>query len=147
MPMRKRPQRNYYEEANAGSRPVDEEVELRLRHAALREQIRKARDQLLEALADRQHLYLALEDLAGERAGDREEAMFNLGFEHGQLEGGADSFAALWQKDDGLRTFAATIARLVVNARIEDRQAAAVLLEIAWSLLVSQDLLSTSRRA
>jgi hypothetical protein len=35
MPRRKLPQRNYYEEANAGSRPIDEEVELRLLHAAL----------------------------------------------------------------------------------------------------------------
>jgi hypothetical protein len=30
MPRRKPSQRNYYEAANAGSRPVDEEVELRL---------------------------------------------------------------------------------------------------------------------
>ena len=64
MPRRKPPPRNAYEEANAGSQPVDEEVELRLRHAALREEIRKARDRVLQALAERQHLYLALEDLA-----------------------------------------------------------------------------------
>jgi hypothetical protein len=82
MPRRKPPHRNYYEEANVSSRPVDEEVELRLRHAALREEVRKARDQVLTVLADRQHLYLALEDLAGERTGDREKAMFNLGFAH-----------------------------------------------------------------
>jgi len=131
MPRRKPPQRNHYEEANAGSRPVDEEVELRLRHATLREEVRKARDRVLTTLADRQHVYLALEDLAGERTGDREEAMFNVGFEHGQLEGGADSFAALWQKDEDLRGLAVQVARLIVNARVEHRQAAAVLLEIA----------------
>jgi len=147
MPRRKPPQRNHSEEANAGSRPVDEEIELLLRHAALREDVRKARDQVLTALADRQHLYLALEDLAGERSGDREEAMFNLGFYHGQLEGGADSFAALWQKDEELRGLAAQVARLIVNARVEHRQAAAVLLEIAWSMLISQGLPSASRRA
>jgi hypothetical protein len=94
---------------------------------------------------DRQHLYLSLEDLAGERTGDREEAMFNLGFEHGQLEGGADSFAALWQKDEELRGLAAHVARLIVNARVEHRQAAAVLLEITWSMLVAQDLPSASQ--
>src|SRR5450432_2270062 len=147
MPRRKPLQRNHYEEANIGARPVDEEVELRLRHAALREEVRKVRDQVVTALADRQHLYLALEDLAGERTGDREEAMFNLGFEHGQLKGGADSFAALWQKDEELRSLAAQVARLIGNARVEYRQAAAVLLEIAWSMLVSQDLPSASRRA
>src|ERR1700748_3416709 len=118
MPRRKAPQRNPYEEANLSSdaRPVDEEIELRLRHAARREQVRKARDQVLLALADRQHLYLALEDLVGERTGDREEAMFNLGFEHGRLEGGTESFTALWQKDEGLQAFAARVARLIVTA-------------------------------
>src|ERR1700710_3111744 len=123
MPPRKTQQRNYYEEVNAGTRPANEEVKLRLRHAALREEVRKSRDQVLQALADRQHLYLALEDLDRERTGDREEAMFNLGFEHGQLEGGADSFAALWQKNEELRGLAARVARLIVNSRIEHRQA------------------------
>jgi len=39
------------------------------------------------------------------------------------------------------------VARLIVNARVEHRQAAAVLLEIAWSMLISQGLPSASRRA
>jgi uncharacterized membrane protein len=90
---------------------------------------------------------LMVNDLAGERTGAREEAMFNLGFEHGQLEGGADSFASLWRKDEELRSLAAQVARLIGNARVEHRQAAAVLLEIAWSMLVSQDLPLASRRA
>ena len=70
--------------------PVDEAVQRRLDHAALRRQIRAATNRLLEALGDEQHLWLRLEELLGDYGGDREEAYFDIGYEHGRAAGRAE---------------------------------------------------------
>jgi hypothetical protein len=56
-----------------------------------------AQDQLLAQLGDK-HLYLALEELLGERTEPREESMFNVGFEHGYMQGRRDTLAVLWRR-------------------------------------------------
>lgn len=72
-----------------------------------------------------------LEELVGRRADEREEAMFNLGFEHGLACGRADALAARHPARDALRD---QITRLVVRAGLEGPRALAALLEVAWAL-------------
>jgi hypothetical protein len=128
---------NAYRAANkAGSdeHPIDDELERRLRHAGLTHRIMKSQDAVVAALGDRRQLYFALEQLLSERVEDREEAMFNLGFEHGCLQGGTDAMAALWRKSGPARAFARELARLSLAPGLKRSQTVAVLLEVAWSL-------------
>ena len=67
--------RNVYREANAtdgDARPIDDELERCLRHAALRERILAAQGRVVAALGEQRNLYLQLEELVGDRAIDRE---------------------------------------------------------------------------
>jgi hypothetical protein len=85
--------RSFYKEANdlgADGHPIDDEVERRTENADLRQRIMTAQDQLLAPLNNKR-LYLALEELLGERTEAREEAMFNVGFEHGYMQGRRDT--------------------------------------------------------
>jgi hypothetical protein len=135
-----RSRHNAYREANkAGSdeHPVDDELERRLRHAGLVERIKKSQDALVAALGDHRQLYFALEELLAERVEDREEAMFNLGFEHGLLRGRTDAMDSLWRKGRHARELASQVAQVTKATRLERSQIVAVLLEIAWSLSIA----------
>jgi len=61
--------------------------------------------------------------------------MFNLGFEHGLVQGRADALAAaLRGQGPRGRALAKRIARLAVNVGLEPPRTLAALLEVAWSL-------------
>jgi hypothetical protein len=130
--------RNHYREANPDeieAHPVDEEVERRLRHRTLRRRIIAAQDRVMAALGERRHLYLRLEELVGQRHGEREEAMFNVGFEHGLALGRADALAAMLRNQGGRgRALAARLAQLATSAGLEPPRALAALLEVAWAM-------------
>lgn len=130
--------RNAYQEANLGDSeacPIDDEVERRLRHATLRKRIVAAQGRVLAALGERRELYLRLEQLVGDRHIDREEAMFNLGFEHGLVQGRADALAAALRRQGARgRGLAAQFAQVAVNAGLEPPRALAALLEVAWAM-------------
>lgn len=132
------PKRSFYNEANTlgtDGHPVDDEVERRVGNDDLKQRIVAAQDQLLAALGDQRRLYLALEEVLGERTEAREEAMFNLGFEHGYLEGRADALATLWRRTTRGRTLAKRITQLTMDAQLRPPHLVAALLEVAWSLL------------
>lgn len=130
--------RNAYQDANSNDsevHPIDEELERRLRHAALRKQIRTAQDQVLTALGKRRELFLHLEQLIGERHIDREEAMFNLGFEHGLVRGRTEALAASVRRPGARgRELTKQFAQLAMNAGIEPPRTLAALLEVAWAM-------------
>jgi hypothetical protein len=130
--------RNAYREANPTdneAHPIDDEVERRLRHATLRKRILAAQGRVVAALGKQRHLYLCLEELVGGRHIDREEAMFNLGFEHGLVQGRADALAAALQRQGARgRALAVRFAQLAVNAGLEPPRTLAALLEVAWGL-------------
>lgn len=134
--------RNAYREANptdSEAHPIDEEVERRLRHTTMRKQIRAAQGRVLAALGGQRHLYLRLEELVGNRAIDREEVMFNLGFEHGLVQGRADALAAALRRQGARgRALAVQFAQLAVNAGLEPPRTLAALLEVAWGLALGR---------
>jgi hypothetical protein len=130
--------RNRYREATPSgddAHPVDVEVDRRIPRTPPRRQIIEAQQLVLDALGEQRHLYLRLEELVGRRHSDREEAMFDVGFEHGQVQGRADALAAsLQQRGARGRALATQTARLVMSAGVEPTLVLAALLEVAWSL-------------
>jgi hypothetical protein len=129
---------NPYREANKGEAqsPVDDELERRLRHGDLNQRILSMQDQVVAVLGQERSVYLRLEELQTERTDGREEAMFNLGFEHGLLQGRTDAMGALWRKSVRGRSFAARLARLTAETGLDRARAVTALLEIAWSLSI-----------
>jgi hypothetical protein len=120
--------------------PVDEAVQQRLDHAALRRQIRAATDRLMEALGDEQHLWLRLEEILGDYGRDREEAYFDIGYEHGRAAGRTEGLAeGRPRAAPAYRDLALRVREAAVNAGIPSDQATAALLEVAWALVVDQD--------
>jgi hypothetical protein len=129
---------NFYAECNgtdAGEHRVDDEAARRANSEPLRQQIVTAQDRIMETLGAQRSLYLALEDLIGQRSGDREEAMFNVGFEHGYIEGRREALAAAWRRTTHGRALAKRITHLALDSRLTHPNVVATLLEVVWSLL------------
>lgn len=120
--------------------PVDEAVDRRLDHGALRRQIRAATDRLMEALGDEQHLWLRLEELLGDYGRDREEAYFDIGYEHGRALGRTEGLAeGKPRAAPAYRDLALRVREAAVNAGIPHDQAVAALIEATWALLASPE--------
>lgn len=140
--------RNAYREANttdSEAHPIDDEVERRLRHATLRKRILAAQDRVVAALGGQRHLYLRLEELIGDRHIDREESMFNLGFEHGLVQGRADALAAPLRRQGARgRALAMRLAQLAANAGLDSPLAA--LLEVAWAMALGSPKRTVARQ-
>ncbi len=116
--------------------PVDDGVERRLDHAALRRRIRTATDRLVEALGEEQDLWLRLEELLAQLYIDRETAYFDIGYEHGRAAGRAEGLASGRPRAAvAYRTLAEHVRETAVNAGIPHAQATAALLEAAWALV------------
>lgn len=130
--------RDHFEEANPARlefHPLDGAVEQRLQHRRLRQQIFAAQDRIRDALGDDWSLFLKLEELMNQRASDREEAHFNVGYERGLVQGRADTLAAtLRRRDHQGRKLAARLTHAAMNAGPPPRRALAALLEVAWGL-------------
>jgi hypothetical protein len=130
--------RNHYREANPDeveARPIDEELERRVRHGGLRKRIIAAQGRVMAALGDRRHLYLRLEELVGHRQGEREEAIFNIGFDQGLVRGRADALATVLRNQGARgRALATRLAQLATNAGLEPSRTLAALLEVAWAM-------------
>lgn len=128
---------NFYAECNGtdSEHRVDDEVERRASNKPLRQQIVAAQDHIVATLGEQRDLYLALEDLVNQRADEREEAMFNVGFEHGYIEGRREALAVVWRRTSRGRALAKKITQLALDSRLTQPQAVGALLEVAWSLL------------
>lgn len=115
--------------------PIDAAVERRVPQQKLRRRMRQASERLLHALGDRRHLWLRLEELLGLYRARREEAYFNLGYEHGVTAGRIEGLRAI---DGSLPPEACPLAdqvrELAVQADLDRRHKVAALLEAAWAL-------------
>ncbi len=124
--------------------PVDAAIEHRMPQRKLRRRMRQASDRLMQALGDRRDLWLRLEELLGLYRARREEAYFNLGFEHGVTAGRVEGLRAV---DGSIPPEALPLAdqlrELAVQANIDRGNKVAALLEAAWALALD---LGTNRR-
>jgi hypothetical protein len=136
--MAKRSRYREAEESGSEEHPIDEAVARRLRHGGLRKRIRRATDRLVHALGDQRDAWLDLEALLGNYRIDREEAFFEIGYEHGLVAGRAEALAALRRRGGPHRALATSLARLAVNAGLHPSGAVAALLEVAWGLALGR---------
>lgn len=119
---------------------VDRAIERLRPMKKLRRRIRHATDELMHALGERKHLWLRLEERLGEYRTRREEAYFDLGYEHGAAAGLASalriltSTAATGPAFHEARELADTVRDLAVQADLPRALTVAALLESAWSL-------------
>ena len=67
--------------------PVDDAIDRRFPLRSLRDRIQRATKTLEKALGSQRHLWLKLEEPLNELRSEREDAYFNLGYEHGFAEG------------------------------------------------------------
>lgn len=89
----------------------------------------------MAALGEDRHLYLRLEELVVDRAIDPEEAIFNLGVEHGVVQGRADALAATLRRQGARgRELAKRLAQIAVNDGPRPSRPLSALLEVAWAL-------------
>ena len=143
-PSAPRPGRSYEDMGDDGveGHPVDDAVERRLDHAALRRRIRTATDRLTEALGEEQDLWLRLDELLGEQRLDREAAYFDIGYEHGRAAGRAEGLAEGKPRATiayrALAEHVREAAVNAVNAGLPDAQATGALIEAAWALLADR---------
>lgn len=121
--------------------PVDVAVTRRLQNEAQRHEIWRATKELMEALGERRELWLRLEVLLNDYKAEREEAYFNIGYEHGLAAGRAEILrgsAGEALVPDGL-AFADRIRDLAVQANLPVGSTVAALLETAWAFALVLD--------
>jgi len=120
--------------------PVDAAIERRVPQRKLRKRMRQASDRLMQALGDQRHLWLRLEELLGLYRSRREDAYFNLGYEHGVAAGRVQGLRALDGSSIDGQSLADRIRELAVQADVDRGQRIAALLEAAWALALDLDL-------
>ena len=119
---------------------VDRAIERLMPLKKLRRRVHRAIDELMDALGERRHLWLRLEELLGQYRTRREEAYFDLGYEHGAAAGLASALRALTSSAATgpafrrARELADTVRDLAVQADLPRALTVAALLETAWSL-------------
>lgn len=138
-----RPRSQYWAVKHDGEEghPVDVVVDRSVQHRAARRTLIDLQDQVLAALANHEagkEALLALEELRNEVADEREQAYFNLGYEHGL----ADKHARERRRGSTLSKEAREIAvetrQRFVRAKLPPWQAMLCLLECAWSLAATE---------
>ena len=118
---------------------VDIVIERRFPMRKLVGEIRESTDEMVAALGERRCLWLKVEELVAERAALREEAYFNIGYEHGKAAGRARAIRSLAGDEDSMprdaRKLASTLRDLAVQADLPRPATVAALLETAWALV------------
>jgi hypothetical protein len=116
-------------------------LEQRVIYPTLIEQVTAAGERIVTVLHEYDHpeLWRAYEDLEAEVGWVRERASFSLGWEHGSADGRAEAFRsqapALSKRAQRLADQARA---LVVNGQMTPVEAAALLLETTWSVLLTR---------
>lgn len=114
--------------------PADLMVASRLPQVELKQRIRNATDKLLNALDERESLWVDLEDLLNERDSGRTEAYFNLGYEYGIAAGRAEAFGKLGENADiETRRLGERLRMLVKGTSLPTSAIVAALLETTWA--------------
>lgn len=123
--------------------PIDSAVARRVRHVAQRKQLLRLQDRVLARLGDDRKPFLELEELRGCVSAEREEAYFNLGYEHGL----ADERARDRRGTEKALAVAIEIRERIVQAQLPPQQAALGLLECLWAVVADADERLRAREA
>lgn len=121
-----------------GEHPIDTLIGRRVPLHHLRRRIQVASRLLMSALAERRELWLTLEELLAERSGDREEAYFDAGFEHGFAAGRAQTIKERSGTNSRVEQLAAELrTRALLCDELSAQERVHALLSAAWCLYAS----------
>jgi hypothetical protein len=115
--------------------PVDVLSQRRL-SSDLAERRKAATQKLMDALGDDISPWLDLEPLLNESIIEREEILYNIGFEHGVVSGKNKAFTAIHSEKPGkeYRQFTKEMRKRALLSELPAMVRVAALLEVAWSL-------------
>jgi hypothetical protein len=131
----------------SGEHPVAALLERRLPQRGLRRRIRHASQRLIRALGDRHGLWLALEERLAEYRAVREEAHFNLGFEHDFAAGQAQVVRSLLGVGDRVERLARQVReQALLHDGLSSQERALALLQAAWAVGFSSEAESVAVR-
>lgn len=117
---------------DSDAHPVDEAIERRHPLRTLRARVRRATRAVEQALGNQRHLWLKLEEPLNELRGEREDAYFNFGYEHGFAEGRR----ALRKTAPAVRELATRLQDRAIQQGARREDALVALLEAALALAV-----------
>jgi hypothetical protein len=115
--------------------PLDVYSRIRL-PLELKERVQAATQKLTDALGNDLDLWIDLEALLNESRQQREEILYNIGFEHGVTAGRSKALTMLLdeQPSNAYREFAKEIRKQVLLSELPSMLRIAALLEAAWAL-------------
>lgn len=127
--------------------PIDATVERRIPQRKLRRRMRAAGELLMQALGERRNLWIRLEELLGLYHSRREEAYFNLGYDHGVAAGRVEALRALDDRSPPeTRSLADQLREIAIQADVSRTEKVAALLEAAWALALDLSANCTNHR-
>ena len=102
----------------------------------LKERIQAATKKLTNALGNSLDLWIDLEALLNESRQQREDALYNLGVEHGLTAGRSEALTTILDEDPGnaYRQLAKELRKQVSLSELPSMLRVAALLETAWAL-------------
>ncbi len=110
-------------------------MERRLEHQAVRKHLIRLQNQILDRLGDDKQPFFDLEDLRNCMGSEREQAYFDLGYEHGI----ADELARSRRGAKKPLALAEEVRERLVQADLPPRQAALGLIECLWVVVAGSD--------
>ncbi len=117
--------------AESDAHPVDDAIDRRFPFRSVRNRIQKATKALEAALGSRRALWLKLEEPLNELRSEREDAYFDLGYEHGLAAGRSDAHHGM---APAVRELAARLRDYAIQHAARREDALAALLDAALTL-------------
>lgn len=115
--------------------PIDLAVRKRIQPEADEERILRLHDQVRAQLGKKTKAFMSLEDARGALSDKREEAFFNVGYEHGLSEGAARARRAAFSKQG--RQLARELRERIAQAQLSPDEAARVAHDVLGAVLLS----------
>ncbi|MCP4678723.1 MAG: hypothetical protein GY854_25080 [Deltaproteobacteria bacterium] len=129
------------EQPRGEDHPIDEIVRRRSHRDALHREMKAVSEQIVEALGDDGSLWIQLEALLNEYRQHREEAFFNVGFEHGVVQGRLAALRMVSDNKPGedYLVFVERIRDLAVQSELPAATKVAAVCEAAWASVLDID--------
>lgn len=114
--------------------PIDLVVEKRVQHRAARKRLIDLQNKILERLGDNKKPFFALEELRMHVSAEREEAYFDVGYEHGLADALATERRGRARLSAKAGQLATEFRERIVQSQVPTRDALLALLECVWAV-------------